>query len=322
MRQKLEKTIEKIFAHSKGILAADESTPTIEKRLKSVGRESTAETRHSYRHNLFSTEGLNKYIGGVILFEETLENTDTIAPLKDQDIVLGIKVDKGTSPYDWKGGKITEGLDGLGKRLSHYKSLGAEFAKWRAVISVGDSFACVTENARSLARYAHECQRQGIVPIVEPEVLMDGSHSIYAAFEATEQAIHCLFDALYHNSVDISRIILKPNMVMAGYQVPAPSITEDVALATLSCFKNCVPAAVPAIAFLSGGQLGRIAIANLKTMNEEEYLPWTLSFSFGRAMQSGALKRWGSEQPEEARTWTFNRAMECSNATCGNKFLE
>ena len=318
----MQETIEKIFENFKGILAADESAPTIEKRLNSVGRESTPETRHSYRHNLFSTEGLNKYIGGVILFEETLENSETVGPLKDQGIVLGIKVDKGTSSYDWKGGKITEGLDGLNDRLSHYKSLGAVFAKWRAVISVTDSNACVEANALSLARYAHACQRQGIVPIVEPEVLMDGSHSIYEAFEATEQAIHYLFDALYHTSVDISRIILKPNMVMNGYKANLPWVAKDIALATLNCFRRCVPAAVPAIAFLSGGQPDDAAIANLKTMNEEEYLPWTLSFSFGRAMQSGALKRWGNDQLEEAKAWTFNRARECSRATGGNKFLE
>lgn len=318
----MDDVINRIFADCKGILAADESSPTIKKRLESVGKESTAETRHSYRHNLFSTEGLGKYIGGVILFEETLKTPETIDPLKDQGIVLGVKVDKGTSPYDEKGGKLTNGLDTLLERLHEYKGLGAEFAKWRAVTSVTDSDACMLANSSALARYAKVCQYEGLIPIVEPEVLMDGEHDIYNSFEVTEKVIHFLFDALYHEGVNIEKIILKPNMIMHGYKNTFASSSEDIALATLNCFKKCVPAAVPAIAFLSGGQPDNLAIRSLETMNKEEYLPWTLSFSFGRTMQSGALKMWGENKMEDARSWTFDRARECSKATGGNKFLE
>lgn len=325
----MDNVIDRIFADCKGILAADESSPTIKKRLESVGKESTIETRHSYRHNLFSTEGLSKYIGGVILFEETLKSPETIAPLKDGGIVLGIKVDQGTSPYGEEGGKLTNGLEGLEERLCEYKDLGAEFAKWRAVISVTDDDKCLFANSLALGQYAKACQYAGIVPIVEPEVLMDGEHDIYDSFKMTEKVLHFLFEALYHLEVPIEKIILKPNMIMHGYKNPwgsssscCSSPPQDIALATLNCFKRCVPAAVPAIAFLSGGQRDEIAIESLKVMNEEEYLPWTLSFSFGRTMQSGALKMWGENKMEDARLWTFNRARECSKATCGNKYLE
>ena len=272
----MEEVIDKIFADSKGILAADESTGTIEKRFKSVGMPCNEGLRNDYRHTLFSTPGLENFIGGVILYEETLRNEETIAPLKEKDIVLGIKVDKGAQPYNKEGGKLTAGLDGLADRLREYKPLGAQFAKWRAVLSVNDTDNCILANAWTLARYAKQCQMEGIVPIVEPEVIMEGDHSIYDSFEVSAKALHMLFDALYWEKVSLEHIILKPNMILSGYDAPSREGMEEVAKATLNCFNRCVPAAVPAIAFLSGGQEDKEAHDNLAQMNTEHYLPWAL----------------------------------------------
>ena len=324
----MEEVIDKIFADSKGILAADESTGTIEKRFKSVGMPCNEGLRNDYRYTLFSTPGLENFIGGVILYEETLQNEETIAPLKEKNIVLGIKVDKGVQPYNREGGQLTAGLDGLGDRLRDYKHLGAKFAKWRAVLSVKDTDNCILANAWTLARYAKQCQMEDIVPIIEPEVIMDGTHSIYDSFEVTAKALHMLFDALYWEKVSLEHIILKPNMIVSGYDAPKRESVEEVAKATLNCFNRGVPAAVPVIAFLSGGQEDKEALDNLAQMNTEHYLPWALSFSFGRTLQGGALQRWSSHlqrwsnsccsqvsgSPED---WLLYRAQQCSEAVQG-----
>jgi fructose-bisphosphate aldolase class I len=318
----MTETINRIFDGYKGILAADESTPTIQKRFDSVGMSSTPETRHDYRHNLFSTEGLERYIGGVILYDETIRNKETIAPLLDKGIALGIKVDGGAKPYNKTGGNLTEGLDGLTERLREYKDLGAKFAKWRAVINVNDTDTCLLANAWTLARYARKCQEEKIVPIVEPEVLMDGVQTIWKSFDKTEKILHILFDALYWERVDLEQIILKPNMVVSGYKGAVRERSEGVSAATLNCLRRTVPSAVPAIAFLSGGQKDEEAINNLAEMNKSSYLPWIASFSFGRTMQNGALKLWADNQKGEAKSWTWERAKACSEAVTGKSIRQ
>ena len=312
----------------KGILATDESTGTIGKRLASVGVDSTEGSRHSYRHNLFSTEGLEDYIGGVILFDETIRSQKTIEPLLEKDICIGIKVDKGTVPYDLKG-LLTEGLDGLSKRLYEYKNLGAEFAKWRAVLNIHDSDACIIANSWNLARYAKSCQDEGIVPIVEPEVLMGGGHCISDSLWFTEKVLHHVFDAMYYENVELEAMILKPNMILGGYEskMPLPQFhdsvrtlaeSEIVSQYTVDCFKRCVPAAVPMIAFLSGGQPDGVAVTNLNQINKRVNLPWCATFSFGRELQQNSLKLWANGQPEDARQALLSRAIECSQASMGN----
>ena len=309
----MKNVIDAIFNNHKGILAADESTPTIEKRLQSVGIKSTSENRHSYRHTIFSAPNLEKYIGGVILYDETIKNADTIAPLKDKGIVLGIKVDKGVKSYS-NSGKLTEGLDGLTKRLQEYKKLGAQFAKWRAVISLADTNACIRTNAWALARYAKACQEEDIVPIVEPEVLMNGKHSIYEAAKITEDVLHTVFDSLYYEDVNLEHIILKPNMVLHGYDSGTANNSDETAQITLNSFRKTVPVAVGAIAFLSGGQKDQDAINNLANINKEFYQPWILSFSFGRTMQREALQHWSNSNLTLAQEWIYNRATACSHA--------
>ena len=309
----MKNVIDKIFNNHKGILAADESTPTIEKRLKSVGIKSTPENRHSYRHTIFSAPNLEKYIGGVILYDETIKNPDTIAPLKDKDIVLGIKVDKGVKSYS-NSGKLTEGLDGLTERLREYKKLGAQFAKWRAVIDIKDTNACVRTNAWALSNYAKACQAEDIVPIVEPEVLMEGKHSIYEAAKITEDVLHIVFDSLYYEDINLEHIILKPNMILHGYDSGKANNPNETANITLSSFRKTVPSAVGAIAFLSGGQKDQDAINNLANINKEFYQPWILSFSFGRTMQREALQHWSNSNLTLAQEWIYNRATACSHA--------
>jgi len=326
----MQNTIHRILggsAHNKGILAADESSPTIKKRFDSVGVDSTESTRHSYRHNLFSTESLEDYIGGAILFDETIRNKETVSPLKEKGICLGIKVDKGAKPYDMTG-LLTEGLDGLSDRLKEYSKLGAEFAKWRAVLTVTDSDACIIANAWTLARYAKRCQDEGIVPIVEPEVLMDGSHHITQSQYFTNKVLHHVFDAMYYENVEIESIILKPNMVLHGYKskMPLPQFCDSartiideeiIAEYTVECFKRCVPAAVPVIAFLSGGQPDGEAAKNLSRMNFSFLTPWPLSFSFGRELQNDALKLWSEGELELSREALLKRATQCSMAAEG-----
>ena len=317
----MKATIDKIFADYKGILAADESTGTIEKRFKGVGMPCNEGLRHDYRHQLFATIGLEKFIGGVILYDETIRNEETIAPLREKDIVLGIKVDKGAHRYNSEGGKLTAGLDGLAERLREYHKLGAKFAKWRAVLNVSDTDNCILANAWTLARYAKQCQMEGIVPIVEPEIIMEGKHNIYKSFDVTEKALHMLFDALYWEKVSLEQLILKPNMIVSGYEAEKREGYQEVSKTTLNCFNRCVPADVPAIAFLSGGQDDTQVLSNLAQINKEPYLPWTASFSFGRTLQGGALQRWshscGGKVAGDPNDWLFYRAKECSEAVQG-----
>lgn len=294
-----------MVAKGKGILAADESTPTIGKRFDTINTESTEATRQRYREMLFTTPGVADHIGGVILFDETLrQSTSDGVPfpkyLADLGVIPGIKVDTGAKPMAaCPGETVTEGLDGLRDRLAEYYELGARFAKWRAVINIGKDIpteACLKANAHALARYAALCQEAQIVPIVEPEVLMDGDHSIERCEEVTNAALDALFNELAAHNVALEGIILKPNMVISGTDAPNRAGPAEVAAATLRSLKAHVPADVPGIAFLSGGQTAEEATEHLDIMNKSGDLPWELSFSYGRALQAPALDAWrGSE---------------------------
>ena len=315
----MQETIDKIFFNYKGILAADESSGTIAKRFESVGREATAETRHDYRQAIFSAPGISPFIGGVILFDETIKSPLTIEPLRAQNIALGIKVDKGAKEYGY--GTLTEGLDDLSSRLSEYRDLGATFAKWRAVIKPRGyrspnewSQGNIRANCLVMAVYAKKCQDCGIVPIVEPEVLMEGTHGIGISYDTTSLALQELFKALDSQTVDLEKIILKPNMVVTGYSSAVRASREEVAEKTVKCFKQNVPALVPAIAFLSGGQKDEEALNNLRQMNLYFDVPWSLSFSFGRTLQRGALHYWSEGRVDSAQKWVSERARECSGA--------
>jgi len=300
--QELKETAQAIVAPGKGILAADESSGTIKKRFDSIGCESTEDRRRAYREMLFTTDGAADHVSGVILFDETIrQNASDGRPLakilESQGIIPGIKVDKGAvqlakSPDEL----VTDGLDGLRARLVEYRELGARFAKWRAVITIGahiPSRLCIDLNAHALARYAALCQDEGIVPIVEPEVLMDGDHSLERCYQVTSDTLHSVFNALYEQRVDLRGMLLKPNMVIPGKGHSSyPVSPETVADATLACFARNVPAAVPGIVFLSGGQGDEEATANLNAMNAKGPQPWKLSFSYGRALQHAALQAW------------------------------
>ena len=315
----------------RGILAADESTPTCTKRFDSIGVESTEANRNAYRDMLFSTPGMEEFISGVILFDETLrqstvkDNTPYPEYLTNLGIIPGIKVDKGAHPLPGSDGeKITEGLDGLDAKLKEYFNLGARFSKWRAVITIGESSpssTCVTANAHALARYAALCQENGLVPIVEPEILMDGSHTIEDSFVITEEVLHSTFYELYGQDVLLEGMVLKPNMVLSGYECSEKASVEDVAELTVTVLKRCVPSAVPGIAFLSGGQSDEDATAHLNAMNQilGENSPWNLTYSYGRALQAPALKTWeGKEEHVSAAQGAFyKRAKLNSLATKG-----
>jgi fructose-bisphosphate aldolase class I len=298
----LEAVIADMVQPGKGILAADESAPTIARRFAAIGVESTEANRRSYRSLLFTTPGLDDFVSGVILFEETLaqladDGTPLPALLATQGIVPGIKVDKGLAALaNAPGDKITRGLDGLTERLQHYKSQGARFAKWREVYPITEhnpTALGLEANAEMLARYAAVCQAEGLVPIVEPEVLIDGDHTIERSAEVIEAVLHTVFHALYRHQVILEFIVLKPSMATPGKDHPAPASPEEVARATLKVFRRSVPAAVPGINFLSGGQTPEEATANLNAMNALfPDAPWELSFSFGRALQEPALKAW------------------------------
>ncbi len=306
----MEKTVVELTAPGKGILAADESGGTIEKRFKVINVTSTEETRRDYRELLFSASGLSAFISGVILYEETLKQKSAAGvPLPQlltaQGIVPGIKVDKGTVPLPrFAGEKLTQGLDGLAERLAEFKKMGARFAKWRAVIDIGPgipSSQAIAANAYALARYAALCQEQGIVPIVEPEVLMDGDHTLTTAATVTEEVLHTVFDALHRQRVVLECMILKPNMVVPGLKCPKQALPEEVGRATLACLRRKVPAAVPGIFFLSGGQSDEAATANLNAMNAlAPNQPWVLSFSYGRALQAAALDAWRGAAAKKA----------------------
>jgi fructose-bisphosphate aldolase, class I len=300
----LAATAKALVAPGKGILAADESSGTIEKRFKSIQVESTEEHRRAYRELLFTTEGAAEFISGVILYDETLrqhaaDGTPLPETLAGQGIIPGIKVDKGTTGLaGFEGEKITEGLDGLAGRLAEYLELGARFTKWRAVIAIGDGLptpGCIAANAEALARYAATSQDAGLVPIVEPEVLMDGDHTIERCDRATRDTLTEVFAALRRHRVRFDGMLLKPNMVLSGSDCPTQAGVTQVAEATLACVRDCVPASVPGIVFLSGGQSDEAATAHLNAMNRLGGAPWELSFSYGRALQAPALKAWKGE---------------------------
>ena len=308
--QELEKTVAELMAPGKGILAADESPGTIAKRLEGVGVPATIESRRDYREMLFLTPGLGAFISGVILFEETLQQRSVAgAPLPQlltaQGVVPGIKVDRSTLPLSgFPGEKATQGLDDLAERLVEYKRLGARFAKWRAVIAIGEGIPtpqAIAINAHALARYAAICQEQAVVPIVEPEVLMDGDHTLATCARVTEEVLHEVFHALHRQRVALECMLLKPNMIVPGSACPEQATPQQVAQATLACLRRVVPAAVPGIYFLSGGQDEIAATANLNAMNaQSESLPWILSFSYARALQTPALKAWRGESANMA----------------------
>jgi fructose-bisphosphate aldolase class I len=326
--QELQKTAQAIVADGKGILAADESDGTIKKRFDSIGVESNEEARRAYRDLLFTTEGAEEYIGGVILFDETLrqgsaDGTPFPKLLESKGIVPGIKVDTGAKPLALAEGEtVTEGLDGLRERLNEYRELGARFAKWRAVITIGKDIPseyCIWTNAHALARYAALCQEASIVPIVEPEVLMDGDHTIERSFEVTSRTLHAVFTELRDQRVQPEGILLKPNMVLSGYESPQQAADEEIAHETVRCFLRHVPAAVPGIVFLSGGQSEEEATSRLNAMNALGPHPWKLSFSYGRALQAAALKAWGGkeENVEAAQRAYYHRAKMNSAAQTG-----
>lgn len=300
----LEAVAQSIVAPGRGILAADESFPTIEKRFKSIDVESTEDNRRAYRQMLFTTPGVEEFISGVILFDETIrQSTDDGTPfpelLRSKGIAPGIKVDTGAKDLAGASGeKVTEGLDGLRGRLKEYHDLGAQFTKWRAVITIGDgipSYDCISTNAHALGRFAALTQEAGLVPIVEPEVLMDGEHTIATCYQVTEWTLKEVYYELYKQRVVLEKSLLKPNMVLSGKDCAVQAGTDEVAEATVSCLRNTVPAAVPGIVFLSGGQSDEDATAHLNAMNALGDHPWELSFSYGRALQAPALKAWGGD---------------------------
>jgi fructose-bisphosphate aldolase class I len=323
--QKLVETAQALVAGDKGLLAMDESTPTCDKRFAAIGIPQTEEMRRQYRELLITTPGLGRCISGVILYDETIRQRGTqgtpLVKLCDAaGIIPGIKVDTGAKDMAAHGGeKITEGLDGLRARLRDYAQMGARFAKWRAVITIGDAIpsrGCIEANALTLARYAALCQEAGIVPIVEPEVLMDGDHSLAQCSSITEQVLRCVFGQLYQQRVMLEGMILKPNMVLPGLACATQDGVDEVADATLKTLLRAVPAAVPGVAFLSGGQSGELASARLNAMNgRSKKLPWALAFSFARAMQHPALDIWRGDAANlvAAQKALYHRA-DCNRA--------
>jgi len=322
----IEATAVELVAPGKGILAADESGGTIEKRFQSVGVSSSEETRRTYREMLFTTPGLGAFVSGVILYDETIrqkagDGTSLVEVLKRQGMIPGIKVDKGAKPLaGFPGEKVTEGLDGLRDRCAEYARLGARFTKWRAVFSIGAGIptrTCFEANVHALARFAALSQEAGLVPIVEPEVLMDGEHSLDRHYEVTERALRMLFQELYEHRVHLEGLLLKVNMILSGTTCPLQAGVTDVAQATRRCMQRNVPAAVPGIVFLSGGQSDVRATEHLDALNrmEPEHAPWQMSFSYGRALQAPALKAWAGVQ--ENRTTAQDallRRARCNSA--------
>jgi len=301
---KLEETARELVSPGRGILAADESTPTIGKRFATINADSNPESRLAYREALFTTAGLSEHVSGVILYDETLRQTTSAGKtipdaLAAAGIVPGIKVDTGAKQLAGAPGeKVTEGLDGLRERLVEYVGLGARFAKWRAVITIGNGIpteACIQANAHALARYAALCVENGLVPIVEPEVLMDGGHDIDTCYAVSHRALTAVFSELSVQRVPLEQILLKPNMVISGSECPQQADVAEVARQTVRCLRNTVPAAMPGVVFLSGGQSDELATAHLNAMNELGPHPWELSFSYGRALQAPALAAWGGK---------------------------
>ena len=324
--QTLRDTAQALVAEEKGLLAMDESTPTCNKRFASLGIPQTVEARRAYREMIVTTDGLGECIGGAILFDETIrqqrsDGTPFIKILIDAGIIPGIKVDAGAKelaahPRE----KVTEGLDGLRDRLAEYVSMGARFAKWRAVITIADGiprWGCIHANAHALARYAALCQEAGLVPVVEPEVLMDGEHTLDRCCEVTDKVLRTVFSELFAQRVMLEGMILKPNMVLPGLACHKQETVEEVADATVGCFMRAVPAAVPAIAFLSGGQSAELASARLNAMNVrfQGRLPWALAFSFARAIQQPALELWkGQEANVPAAQKALVHRARCNQA--------
>ena len=307
----LNKVATAMVAPGKGILAADESGGTIKKRFTAIGVDSTENTRRDYRELLFrSAKAMTDHISGVILFDETIrqkaeDGTPLVKVIEMAGSIPGIKVDKGTKPLPFSPGEvITEGLDGLRERLIEYRDLGAKFCKWRAVIDIGPgipSYNCVSANAHALARYAALCQEENLVPIVEPEVLMDGAHDIDRCYEVTEFTLKTVFQELYYARVKLEGMVLKPNMVVPGMKCPTQVSDTEIAEKTIRVLKDCVPSAVPGIAFLSGGQSDVQATARLDAMNRIGRMPWRLSFSFGRALQAAPQKAWSGKPENKAK---------------------
>ena len=333
MTQELERTAKALVAKGKGILAVDETVPTLTKRFDALKIPSTPDSRRSYREMFFTTPGAPEVISGVIMYDETVRQksstgTPLVEVLSHQRILAGIKVDTGAKPLAGSPDeKVTEGLDGLRDRLKEYRDMGARFAKWRAVIRISNglpSVACVAANAQALARYASLCQEQGLVPIVEPEVLMDGSHTIERCEEVTGYVLHRVFGALFEQQVLLEGLLLKPNMVIAGKDCPRQASVQDVAAATLRCLRRHVPAAVPGIVFLSGGQKDVLATVHLNAINRGEGpKPWTLTFSYGRALQDPALEAWhGKSDNLKAGQQAFYHRATCNGAASVGQYTD
>jgi len=323
--QQLEQTAQALFASDKGLLAMDESNPTCNKRFAQLGIPQTVEARRAYRELIVTTPRLGECIGGAILYDETIrqqkgDGTPFIKVLIEAGIIPGIKVDAGAKELaGHPGEKVTEGLDGLRDRLAEYSRMGVRFAKWRAVITIGDgipSWGSIQANAHALARYAALCQEAGLVPVVEPEVLMDGGHTLRQCYEITDEVLRTVFSQLFAQQVKLDGIILKPNMVLPGLACIQQESVDEVADATVNCFLRAVPAAVPAIAFLSGGQSAELASARLNAINARfKSLPWAVAFSFSRAIQQPALEIWKGQESNvsAAQQALYHRAL-CNQA--------
>jgi fructose-bisphosphate aldolase class I len=332
--QDLASIAQTLGASCRGILAADESTGTIERRFNSIKVENTEENRRAYRDMLFTTKGLGEYISGVILYDETIrqkssDGTSFVDLLVKGNMLPGIKVDTGAKPLAFCPGEtVTEGLDGLPKRCEEYVKLGAKFAKWRAVITIGKdipSRTCIEANAHALARYAAICQEAGLVPIVEPEVLMDGGHTIDRCEQVTEWTLNTVYDALYANRVQLEGSVLKPSMVISGKDCAQQAGVEEVAERTIRTLKRTVPGAVAAIVFLSGGQSDEVASAHLNAMNRKfaGNLPWPVSFSYGRALQAPSLKAWkGSAANVAAGQAALLHRARMNSLACAGRYSE
>jgi fructose-bisphosphate aldolase, class I len=331
--EELRRTAEEIVADGRGILAADESTGTIKKRFDSIELESTEESRRAYRDMLFTTPGLGEFVSGVILYDETIrqqaaDGTPFPKLLTKSGMIPGIKVDTGAKPLAFSPEEtVTEGLDGLRERFQEYRELGARFAKWRAVITIGEGLPtddCLRVNAHALARYAALSQEAGLVPIVEPEVLMDGDHAIERCFDVTKETLHHVFHELHEQWILIEGMLLKPNMVVSGKDCPDQASPERVAELTLRCFREEVPAAVPGVVFLSGGQSDQQATENLQAINAQGEQPWKLSFSYGRALQAPALSAWAGDEAnvELGQRMLHHRARLNSAAATGRYSVE
>jgi fructose-bisphosphate aldolase class I len=333
MSEDLESAAATLVADGKGILAADESVATATRRFDTVGIQSTEQSRRAYREMLFTTSGAAEFISGAILYDETIrQKSSRGTPLADalssQGIIPGIKVDTGAEPLaGFPDERVTEGLDGLRDRLAEYHGMGARFAKWRAVIRITDALpspACVSANAHALARYAGLCQEQQLVPIVEPEVLMDGAHTIERCEEVTGAVLHAVFHALFEQGVSLEATLLKPSMVIAGKDCRRQASVQEVATATLRCLRRHVPAAVPGIVFLSGGQKDRLATAHLNAINRlPGPKPWKLSFSYGRALQDAALEAWhGRDENVKAGQEAFLHRARCNGAAARGEYTD